>query len=78
MFETLDAINHLAFNNDNKIAIASDDIIPDIIKILKQSGFSLEERRVAAESLWNQAFIEFIRKSEKLQSAVPSTGKINT
>ena len=72
MFETLDAINHLAINDDNKIAIASDDIIPDIIKILKQSGFSLEERRVAAESLWNLAFIESIRKSEELQSAVPS------
>ena len=73
VFETLDAINHLAINDDNKVAIANGGVIPDIIKILKQSDFSVEERRVAAESLWNLTFIESLRKSVELQAAVAST-----
>ena len=69
--ELLDAINHLAINDDIKKVVAEEEIIPSIIRMLGED-FSPEERRTAAEGLWNMAFIESIRKSDLIQGTIPS------
>ena len=69
--ELLDAINHLAINDDIKKVVAEEGTIPSIIRMLDED-FSPEERRTAAEGLWNMAFIESIRKSDLIQGTIPS------
>ena len=64
--ELLDAINHLAINDDIKKVVAEEEIIPSIIRMLGEE-FSPEEHRTASEGLWNMAFIESIRKSDLIQ-----------
>ncbi|XP_072025529.1 uncharacterized protein [Amphiura filiformis] len=69
-FETLDALNHLAINDDIKGIMEEMEAIPCIIRML-QDDFSPEEQLVAVEALWNLAFIESIRQSDQLQGVVP-------
>lgn len=71
--ELLDAINHLAINDDIKKVVAEEGTIPSIIRMLDED-FSPEERKTAAEGLWNMAFIETIRKSDLIQGTIP--GKV--
>ncbi|XP_072020800.1 uncharacterized protein [Amphiura filiformis] len=66
----LDAINHLAINDANKDIIQANGAIPAIIRML-DDDFPQEDQKLAAEVLWNLAFIESIRKSEVMQGAVP-------
>ncbi len=70
-FELLSAINQLAINDDVKNVIADEEAIPSVIKML-QDDFSSEEQRVAANALFNLAFIEHIRLSGSLQGTIPS------
>ena len=71
-FLTLVAINHLAINDANKRVIGkTEGSIPAIIRML-EDDFSDEERKVAANALWNLSFIESIRESELVQSTIPS------
>ena len=70
-YELLDAINHLAINDENKKAVAAREAIPHITKML-QADFTPDEQRVAADALWNLSFISEIRKSDELQKAIPS------
>ena len=69
--ELLDAINHLARNDVNKNVVATKGAIPYIVQML-QDDFTPEDQRVAAEALWNLAFIPEIRKSDELLKAIPS------
>ena len=71
-FELLDCLNHLAVNDDNKRAIDQQGGIPVIIRML-EDDFSEEDQCVAAEALWNLAFINSVRQSQGLQVAL--TGK---
>ena len=68
-FELSNCLNHLAINDVNKRAIEKQGGIPTIIRML-QDDFSEEEQCVASEILWNLAFIDSIRQSEQLQSAL--------
>ncbi|XP_072051274.1 uncharacterized protein [Amphiura filiformis] len=60
--EILDGLNHLAVNDDNKVAIDKAKGIPVIAQMLLK-GFTLEEQQLAAEALWNLAFVESIRQN---------------
>ncbi|XP_072044654.1 uncharacterized protein [Amphiura filiformis] len=67
---TLDVINHLAINDANKEIIVANGTIPAIIRMLEYD-FPEKEQKLAAEALWNLAFIESVRKSDEMQRAVP-------
>ena len=69
--ELLDCLNHLAINDVNKREIEKQGGIPVIVSML-QDDFTEEEQTIAAEALWNLAFIESIRQSEELQVALTS------
>ena len=69
-YELLDAINHLARNDANKKVVATEGAIPHIVQML-QEDFTSDDQRVAAEALWNLAFISEIRKSDEFQKAIP-------
>ncbi len=60
--ELLDGLNHLAVNDENKLAIDKEAGIPVIVRML-QKEFTVEEQKLAAEGLWNLAFIESIRQN---------------
>ena len=66
-FELANCLNQLAINDDNKRAIEKQGGIPAIIRML-QEYFTEDEQCVAAEMLWNLAFI---CHSEQLQEALP-------
>ena len=68
-FELSDCLNHLVITDANKRAIVEQGGIPTIIRML-QDDFTKEEQTVAAELLWNLAFIDSIRQSEQLQDAL--------
>jgi hypothetical protein len=70
-FEILDAINKLAINDEVKNTIADEEGIPFIVRMLRDD-FSAEEQEVAADTIWNLAFIESIRQSDILQATIPS------
>ncbi|XP_072026208.1 uncharacterized protein [Amphiura filiformis] len=70
-FETLDAINHLAINDDIKSIVQEKGAFPCIIRML-QDDFSPEDQLVAVEAIWNLAFIESIRQSDQIQGVVPT------
>ncbi|XP_072051589.1 uncharacterized protein [Amphiura filiformis] len=74
-FEVLDAISQLAINDDVKNTIANEEAIPCITNML-QDDFSVEEQKVAADVLWNLAFIDSIRRSDALQSTIPALKKM--
>lgn len=69
--ELLDAINHLAINDDIKRVVAAEEAVPSIIRMLGDD-FSLDEKRCAVEGLWNLAFIESIRRMDIVQATIPS------
>ncbi len=69
--ETLDAINHLAANDDIKSIIREERAIPCILRML-EGEFNGDEQQVAVEALWNLAFIDSIRQSDQIQGVVPS------
>ncbi|XP_072013546.1 uncharacterized protein [Amphiura filiformis] len=73
--EVLDAINKLAINDDVKGVIADEEAIPFIIRML-QDEFSPEEQKVAANALWNLAFIDSLRQSDLLQGTVQTLKKL--
>ncbi|XP_072050966.1 uncharacterized protein [Amphiura filiformis] len=69
VYELIDAINLLAINDVNKVEIEKNDVIPYIIRMLRDD-FDDNEKRIAAEALWNLSFIESIRKSEIVQNTI--------
>ncbi len=68
--EILECMNRAAINDNNKQVIEKEGGVPTIVRML-QDDFDEEEQCVAAEALWNLAFIESIRKSSELQAALP-------
>ncbi|XP_072051272.1 uncharacterized protein [Amphiura filiformis] len=73
--EILDGLNHLAVNDDNKVAIDKIKGIPIITRML-QEEFTVEEQRLAAEALWNLAFIEPIRQNIVEKGVIPALEKL--
>ncbi|XP_072051598.1 uncharacterized protein [Amphiura filiformis] len=73
--EILDCLNHLAINDSNKLEIEKQGGIPLIVRML-QDDFDEEDQCVAAEAVWNLAFVESIRTSSQLQEAVPLLDKL--
>ena len=67
--ELSDCLNHLAINDENKRAISKQNGIATIVHML-QTDFTDDEQCVAAEMLWNLAFVQSIRQSEQLQAAL--------
>ncbi|XP_072050787.1 uncharacterized protein [Amphiura filiformis] len=68
--ELLDCLNHLAINDSNKLEIEKQGGIPAIVRML-EDDFNEGEQCVAAEAVWNLAFVKSIRTSPQLQEAVP-------
>ncbi len=66
----LDCLNRLAISDNSKRLIEKYYCIPAIVVMLGDD-FSEEEQYVAAETVWNLAFVEDIRKSPQLQEARP-------
>ena len=66
----LDCLNRLAINDNNKRLIEEYYGIPAIVAMLGDD-FDEEDQCLAAETVWNLAFVEDIRKSPQLQEAVP-------
>ncbi len=68
--DLLDGLNHLAISDINKQLIEKYNGIPTILLML---GDDSDEREqcLAAEAVWNLAFVESIRISTQLQEAVP-------
>ncbi|XP_072050151.1 uncharacterized protein [Amphiura filiformis] len=75
--EYLDCLNHLAMNDNNKLEIEKEGGIPAIVRML-QDEFDEEDHCVAAEAVWNLAFVESIRTSAQLQEAVPLLDKLRS
>ncbi|XP_072051437.1 uncharacterized protein [Amphiura filiformis] len=73
--EILDCLNHLASNDNNKLEIERQGGIPTIVRML-QDDFDEEDQCVAAETVWNLAFVESIRTSPQLQKSVPLLNKL--
>ncbi|XP_072028059.1 uncharacterized protein [Amphiura filiformis] len=66
--ELLDALNHLAVNDSNKLEILKHGGVPAIIRML-QSDFTKEEKELAIKALWNLAFVDNIRANSEVQKA---------
>ncbi|XP_072050788.1 uncharacterized protein [Amphiura filiformis] len=73
--ELLDCLNHLAINDSNKLEIEKQGGIPAIVRML-EDDFNEGEQCVAAEAVWNLAFVKSIRTSPQLQEAVPLLDKL--
>ena len=74
--ELLDGLNHLAVNDDNKRVIEKEGVIPLMVRML-QSAFSDKEKQLAAEGLWNLAFVESIRQKCLQRGVVPGMFKVH-
>ena len=69
--ELVNALTHLAVNDDNKVAIQTCGGIPILVCML-QSQFSNEESLEAFTLLWHLVFVDSIRRDNAIQEIVES------